>query len=108
MTCNKCNALQKIIIQQDKDYFEWNKKKLELQADNNRLREALEEISNWKFGWDGDCGVTAVAEQALTTAPAQSLQSVINETIDKALNCYSPDDTADDYMDKIRALKGSK
>jgi len=43
-------------------------------------REALEKISVWKFGWDGDCGVTRVADDALEAidaalalAPAQKL-----------------------------------
>lgn len=28
--------------------------------------------------------------------------------LEEALNCYSPDDTAQDWADKIRALKGEK
>lgn len=28
-------------------------------------RDALEKISNWSFGWDGDCGVAAFADEAL-------------------------------------------
>ena len=31
------------------------------------LVEALETISNWRFSWDGDCGVTSVADKALAT-----------------------------------------
>lgn len=27
--------------------------------------DALKTISTWRFGWDGDCGVTAVADEAL-------------------------------------------
>lgn len=33
-------------------------------------RKALEEISDWKFGWDGDCGVTKRADEALAAIDA--------------------------------------
>ena len=31
-----------------------------------------------------------------------------NQTLDAVLNCYSPDDTASDWADKIRLMKGMK
>jgi hypothetical protein len=32
--------------------------------------DALKEISEWRFGWDGDCGVTKAADRALTAIDA--------------------------------------
>ncbi len=39
-------------------------------------REALEKISVWKFGWDGDCGVTRVADDALEAIDAALAKQV--------------------------------
>ena len=37
-----------------------------------KLREALQRISQWGFGWDGDCGICDVATTALAeTAPKE-------------------------------------
>jgi hypothetical protein len=38
-----------------------------LQAQLNVAVEALEIIENWTFGWDGDCGVTSKATEAINT-----------------------------------------
>ena len=72
---------------------------------SNDLREALEDISNWTFGWDGDCGVTAVANKALSKTPAQSLQEHDNEVIEKCANDLDRQGF-NHAGDAIRALKG--
>jgi hypothetical protein len=36
-----------------------------LRAKNAKLCEALERITKIKWGWDGDCGAVAIAEDAL-------------------------------------------
>ena len=38
-----------------------------------------------------------------TTADLSRFRDLV---LEEALNCYSPDDTAQDWADKIRALKG--
>lgn len=38
----------------------------------------------------------------------ESLSRFRDLVLEEALNCYSPDDTAQDWADKIRALKGEK
>ena len=84
----------------------------QLKADNNKLREALEDISNWTFGWDGDCGVTAVANQALAATPAQSLQQFENDVIERCAKVaedymFASIEATKDVSNKIRALKVS-
>lgn len=37
-----------------------------LERENARLREALTRITEINWGWDGDCGATAIAEIALS------------------------------------------
>lgn len=37
----------------------------ELERENANLREALTRITKIKWGWDGDCGAAAIAEDAL-------------------------------------------
>lgn len=38
--------------------------------------------------------------------PVEALAAARVQAINDALNCYSPDDTATDWSDKIRALAG--
>jgi len=51
--------------------------------------KALEDVSTWTFGWDGDCGVTRCADEALSAieaiAPPVAAGSVDTEGLDKAL-----------------------
>jgi hypothetical protein len=85
-------------------------------------REALEKISVWKFGWDGDCGVTRVADDALEAIDAalakqvpaqeqdtasidQQFHAVANDVRFACMKLYSPDDTATDWADKMAELK---
>lgn len=56
-------------------------------------RKALEEISDWKFGWDGDCGVTKRADDALAAidviAPPVAVGSVDSPAFRNMLATWS-------------------
>lgn len=92
----------------------------QLKAQIYELREALEKvIFHAEFRAQDEDTARAVAigqlivieelaNEYLAKPAPQCLIQHDNEVIDKVLNLYSPDDTADDYMDKIRALKGSE
>lgn len=81
----------------------------ELQADNNQLRETLETISDWRFGWEGDCGVTSVANNAISSTPAQSLaehDKALIERIALALeNAEGEFKTLPEYVALVRGMK---
>jgi len=78
----------------------------ELRAQINVLREALGKcrfdslnmnIDNFKF-----------CQNAFATTPEQSLAKYRNKVIEQMIACYSPDDSAHDYFDKLNALKDQK
>lgn len=71
MTCNKCEALQRILVQQYKDDAAWRKQVLELKAHNNDLREDLGKIL---VGYANKYLVEQTATEALSKTPAQSIQ----------------------------------
>lgn len=81
-----------------------------LQADNARLREAMKEIRD-DFDCDNDAhryGVTCrccLAEKTLAATPEQSIAEYRNKLIEQMIACYSPDDSAHDYFDKLNAMK---
>lgn len=45
----------------------------EAQAACAAMAEALRKIAKTRFGWDGDCGVTTIAENALDANPGQPI-----------------------------------
>ena len=74
-----------------------------LRAQINVLRESLEEIE------DTACDEAShqyIALTALASTPEQSLAEYRNKVIEQMIACYSPDDSAHDYFDKLNALKG--
>lgn len=85
---------------------EFNEKTMSaLQADNARLRESTEllliarQIGHYRDEWD-------MLKEALAATPEQSLVEYRNKLIEQMIACYSPDDSAHDYFDKLNALKG--
>lgn len=130
MTCNKCEALQRILVQQDKDDAAWRKQVLELQAKNselsasiNDLREALENMTDMcltQIGADYNIEIHnryQKAKQALAKTALQCLQEHDNEVIERcAETAYAFLD--DPYLsghgyatgcsDAILALKGKQ
>ena len=84
-----------------------------LQADNARLREALthsdtllRDLPN-SGGFYG-LGVMENNAEALASIPEQSLAEYRNKLIEQMIACYSPDDSAHDYFDKLNTLKDQK
>ena len=82
----------------------YNSKIAQLQAENLKLREALDKLSTYAYG----LLPPPYVKEALASTPAQSLQDHDDEVIERCLNCYSPDDTYQDWADKIRKLKGKQ
>ena len=78
----------------------------QLRAQINVLREALssaesalDESRDYPVTYDG-------VITALITTHEQSLAEYRNKVIEQMIACYSPDDSAHDYFDKLNALKG--
>lgn len=55
--------------------------------------KALEDVSDWKFGWDGDCGVTRCADEALAAieaiAPPVAAGSIDTKMLDSLMMAYA-------------------
>lgn len=86
-----------------------------LLADNARLRDALGDtlyfLERHSNRWDGINGkhpneVACAARSSLSSTHEQSLAEYRNKVIEQMIACYSPDDSAHDYFDKLNALKG--
>jgi hypothetical protein len=83
-----------------------------LEARIEKLRAALQRVSETRFGWDGDCGVVSVADDALSeddaalanqpapTVPADALLPEILALAETGM-CHGL--TADDYCSQIVA-----
>lgn len=81
------------------------KERDQLRAQINKLRESTEllliarQIGHYRDEWD-------MLKEALAATPEQSLVEYRNKLIEQMIACYSPDDSAHDYFDKLNALKG--
>jgi hypothetical protein len=69
---------------------------------------------NGEIAWDADYPFSNEPftcfddEQAVPLYPPEAIKAAIDATIDKVLSCYSPDDTAQDWADKIAAIRSMK
>ena len=72
-----------------------------------RIRESTEllliarQIGHYRDEWD-------MLKEALAATPEQSLAAYRNKVIEQMIACYSPDDSAHDYFDKLNTLKDQK
>lgn len=98
----RIDALEKLIIQQDKDDAEWRKQVTQLQANNNTLREGIAEIA----AESQDTYTNAALTKLLATTPAEALQAHDDELIEKCANVASLAFDSNDIVDAILALKG--
>ena len=57
----------------------------ELKAQVNELREALEKIRGLSWGYDGDCGSTAIIDNVINKTPEQSLADYRASVIDECI-----------------------
>lgn len=74
----------------------------QLRAQINVLRESLE----YCVTQVGELATVPGIASALSSTPEQSLAAYRNKVIEQMIACYSPDDSAHDYFDKLNALKG--
>lgn len=71
-----------------------------LKAQNAVLREALERIeSHATQPWAGWCS------KALASTPESSLADIRRAERERIIALYSPDDSANDFFDKIRQME---
>ena len=87
----------------------------ELKAQVNELREALEKIRGLSWGYDGDCGSTAIIDNVINKTPEQSLAdyraSVIGECMASINNqqfmlvCNDPAYFRDELLEALEAMR---
>lgn len=73
------------------------------QAYSERLREALESVKNSVVG--GGYEYSVMSEALALPSDTTALQARLAEEREKVIALYSPDDTAQDWIDKIRSMK---